>query len=165
MKEEVNTRQLFIGFNILVLGAIFYYCFRSAEHTYFLKFFGTNSFLKDSLSPFFVLFGNILPTFIHVFAFIMMTASLAANRKRGYLIVTLAWFTVDVLFEIGQGFGNSVIQIIPNWFSDFLFLENTLSMVSRYIRLRVISGANWYSVSTCVKRLASPSASAIVDAL
>ena len=55
----------------------------------------------------------------------MMTAGLVAKRKREYLIIAIAWFTVDVLFEIGQGFGNSVIQIIPDWFSDFLFLENT----------------------------------------
>ena len=125
LKEEVNTRQLFIGFNILVLGAIFYYFFRSAEHTYFLQLFGINPYLKGTLAPLVVLIGNSLPTFIHVFAFTMMTAGLVANRKRGYLIVTLVWFAVEVLFEITQGFGNTVIQIIPDWFSDYVLLENT----------------------------------------
>ena len=38
-------------------------------------------------------------------------------------------------------------------------------MVSRYKRLRVTSGAKLYSVKTCVKREASPSARAIVEAL
>ena len=127
MQEKVNTRQLYIGFNILVLGAIFYYFFRPAEHTYFLKFFGSNPFLKDFPSPFWALLGNCLPTFIHVFAFIMMTSALVANRERGYLTVTLAWFAIDVLFEIGQGFGSSVIQIIPDWFSDYFLLENIRS--------------------------------------
>ena len=47
----------------------------------------------------------------------------------------------------------------------FLFLAKTDSMVSRYIRFRVTPGAKRYSVITCSKRLASPSARAMVDAL
>ena len=47
----------------------------------------------------------------------------------------------------------------------FLFLAKTDSMVSRYIRFRVTLGAKRYSVITCSKRLASPSARAIVEAL
>ena len=125
MKEEVNARQLIIGINILVLGVIFYYLFRSAHQPYFFKFFSSNIYLKDSLSFFFPIIGNSLPTFIHAFAFIVITASLVANQKREYLYVTLAWLTINMLFEIGQGFGTFMSQIIPEWFSDYIFLENT----------------------------------------
>ena len=62
---------------------------------------------------------------MHVLAFIVITASLVANQKRGYLIVTLTWFTVDVLFETAQFWGESVSRIIPDFFSNYLFLENT----------------------------------------
>ena len=126
MKEEVNTRQLFIGFNILVLGASFYYFFRPVEHTYFLKLFGVNpTILKDFLSPVYATIGNSLPTFIHIFAFSLITASLIASQKNGYVLVCLFWFIVDVIFEIAQFFGSYVSQVIPNWFSNYLFLENT----------------------------------------
>ena len=121
----INTRQLFIGLYVLIFGVLFYYFFRSAEHTYFLKFFGNNPSLKSFLPPLFVSLGNSLPTFIHVLAFTLMTASIVVKRKRGYAGVCFTWFTIDALFEIGQGFDKIIIQIIPDWFSDILFLENT----------------------------------------
>lgn len=125
MEGRVNTRQLLIGLCVLFLGALFYYLFRSAEHTYFLKFFSINLYLKDFLPPLFILIGNSLPTFMHVFAFTLMTAGIIARQKRGYVVVCLFWFAIDVLFETAQFFGNIVSQIIPDWFSEFLFLENT----------------------------------------
>ena len=125
MEEGVNILQLLIGLNVLVIGALFYYFFRSAEHTYFLKFLGINPHLKYFLPPVFVALGNSLPTFTHVLAFTLMTASFIASQKKGYAIVCLIWFAIDILFELGQGLDNMMIQIIPDWFSDFLFLENT----------------------------------------
>ena len=119
----VNIRQLLLGFCVLVFGTLFYYFFRSAEHTYFLKFFvhhPDNNFL----SPVLVSLGNSLPTFVHVLAFILMTAGLVAASKKEYAFICLVWFVIDVLFELGQGHGDIIVQIIPDWFSDFLFLEN-----------------------------------------
>ena len=127
MEEGVNTRQLFIGLCILLLGGIFYYLFRSAEHTYFLKFLGNTPYLKDFQSPLILKLGNSLPTFIHVFAFTLMTAGFVASKKRDYIIICLFWFVIDVFFELAQGLGNIIILIIPDWFSNFLFLENTRS--------------------------------------
>jgi general stress protein CsbA len=120
----VNIRQLLLGFCVLVFGTLFYYFFRSAEHTYFLKFFvhhPDNNFL----SPVLVSLGNSLPTFVHVLAFILMTAAFTASRKKGYVAVCLAWFVVDALFELGQGFGDIITPAIPGWFSHYPFLENT----------------------------------------
>ena len=54
-----------------------------------------------------------------------MTAGFFSSQKRGYLFICLAWLTIDVLFELGQGFNNTIILYIPDWFSDVLFLENT----------------------------------------
>jgi len=124
-RSEINFLQLLIGFSLLVLGILFYCFFRSAEHTYFLKILAINLKGYTFLSPILATLANCLPTFIHVFAFILMTASLIASQKRGYIIVCLAWFAVDFIFELGQGFGNMIILFIPAWFSNFLFLENT----------------------------------------
>ena len=125
MREEVNKLQLFIGINILFLGVLFYYFFRGAEHTYFLKFLGTNQYYKEISSGLFFRIGSSFPTFIHVFAFSLMTASLVASHKRGYVAVCLFWFTVNVIFELGQKFDSWAIQFIPDWFSGVFILDTT----------------------------------------
>ena len=125
VRQRVNYRQLLIGFSVLTLGALFYYLFRSSEHTYFLKNLGISSQPISILPPVLLTIGNTLPSFLHVFAFIMMTAGLIANKKRGYLIVCLSWFTIDVFFEISQGLDAVLIPVIPNWFSHLFLLENT----------------------------------------
>jgi hypothetical protein len=125
LREEVNKLQLFIGINILFLGVLFYYFFRGAEHTYFLKFLGTNQYYKEIGSGLFFRIGNSFPTFIHVFAFSLMTASLVASHKRGYVAVCLFWFTVNVIFELGQKFNSWVVQSIPDWFSEIFILDTT----------------------------------------
>ena len=56
-----------------------------------------------------------------------MTAGFVASKKKDYIIICLFWFVIDVFFELAQGLGNIIILIIPDWFSNFLFLENTRS--------------------------------------
>ena len=139
--EGVNTRQLIVGLSVLIFGVLFYYFFRSAEHTYFLKYLGSNHYLKGFLPSLFVTVGNSLPTFIHVLAFTLMTASLITSQKRGYAVVCFSWFMIEVLFELGQGLDNIMIQIIPDWFSNIIFLENTKSyfLQGRFDCLDIIS--------------------------
>jgi len=124
---EVNFSQVLIGLSVLILGVLFYHLFRSADQTYFLKFFSDNPNLKDSLSPGYILIGNSLPTFIHVVAFTVMTSGIIARKKRGYVSVCFFWFAVDCLFEVSQGFDAKIVKIIPDWFSNFVFLENSRS--------------------------------------
>ena len=124
---EINILQLLTGLSVLILGVLFYYLFRSADQTYFLKFFSDNPNFKDSLSPGYILIGNSLPTFIHVVAFAVMTSGIIARQKRGYVSVCLFWFAVDCFFEVSQGFDAKKVKIIPDWFSNFVFLENSRS--------------------------------------
>jgi hypothetical protein len=141
LREEVNKLQLFIGINILFLGVSFYYFFRGAEHTYFLKFLGTNQYYKEIGSGLFFRIGNTLPTFIHVFAFSLMTASLVTRQKRGYAAVCLFWFAVNVMFELGQKFDSWVVQFIPDRFSDILILESIKKyfLIGRFDYLDLLS--------------------------
>jgi hypothetical protein len=124
-RTGINILQLLIGLGVLVLGTLFYYFCRSAEHTYFLKFLAANSHVHQFQSTLFTRLANSLPTFVHVLAFILMTAAFTASRKKGYVAVCLAWFAVDALFELGQGFGGLIVPFIPDWFSHYPFLENT----------------------------------------
>ena len=126
VNEAVNKLQLFVGLCILLQGILFYYFLRNAEHIYFIQFFGLTPPIKET--PQFVLrFGYSLPTFIHVFAFSLISAGIMTSSKKGYTTACLFWFVINVLFEFGQKFDSWVVQYIPNWFSEIPFLENTKS--------------------------------------
>ena len=56
-----------------------------------------------------------------------MTSGIIARQKRGYVSVCLFWFAVDCFFEVSQGFDAKKVKIIPDWFSNFVFLENSRS--------------------------------------
>ena len=127
MKEAINKLHLLVGFTLLLLGILCYYFFRISEHTYFLQFLNIAPHLTISSSHLLKNISNSLPTFIHVFAFSLLTAGLIASSKKGYAAACLLWFGFNVLFEIGQKFDRWVIQIIPDWFSSIAFLENTES--------------------------------------
>ena len=105
---KAYIRHLYIGLVLLILGSGFYYFLRSAERIYFLEFFGINPSTKIFLSSLFVTIGNSLPAFILVVAFSLMTAAFIDFQKRGYVIVCLLGFAIDVLFEVMQGFDTSV---------------------------------------------------------
>ena len=124
MNETVNKLQLFTGLSILVMGFLFYYFFRNAESTYFIQFFRLTQPIKET-PHLLQRFGYSLPTFIHVFAFSLLTAGIMENSKKGYATICLLWFGINVFFELGQKFDRWVIQFIPDWFSDIVLLENT----------------------------------------
>jgi hypothetical protein len=124
LNGAINRLQLFVGFTSIFLGVLFYYFFRTSEHTYLIQFFELTPPLKETPSLFQKL-GYSLPTFVHVFAFSLITAGLIASCKRGYAMACLFWLGINVLFELGQKLDSWVIQFIPDWFSDISFLENT----------------------------------------
>ena len=41
------------------------------------------------------------------------------------MAVCLFWFTVNVIFELGQKFDSWVVQSIPDWFSEIFILDTT----------------------------------------
>jgi hypothetical protein len=115
MNRAINKTQIFAGIGLLFAGTFYYYFFRNADQTYFIQLFGL---ILQKL-------GYSLPTFIHVFAFSLLTAGLMANSQKGYAAACLFWFGINVLFEFGQKYDSWVIQFVPGWFSNFIFLENT----------------------------------------
>jgi len=127
----INWRQIIIGSVMLLVGTLVYIIDRPPEHTYFVFNNPVSISLFKTLPNLFGVIGNTLPSFVHVFAFILITAGMIACRKRGYLIICLSWLTLNVVFEFGQKFNTFFSSLVPAWFSKFPFLENTANYFSR----------------------------------
>lgn len=124
-QQKINTPPIITGLLVLFSGSLVYIVDRPPEQTYFVD----NSILKISfyqtLPNLFGTLGNSLPDFTHVFAFIMITAGLVSCSSKGYILISLLWLITDSLFEIGQKFSTTAIEMIPGWFHSIPFLKNT----------------------------------------
>jgi hypothetical protein len=123
--DTVNKCQILLGAAGLLFGALIYLVDRSPDQTYFVYKSSIDISLYNILPNLFGPIGNNLPTFIHVFSFILITAGLISCQKRGYLIICTSWFLADYAFELGQKFNSWPSKLIPDWFAGIPFLENT----------------------------------------
>jgi hypothetical protein len=121
----INIRQILIGLTALLLGTLVYLIDRSPDQTYFVHKSFVNISLHNTLPNLFGFIGNSLPSFIHAFSFILITAGLLHCQKRGCLIICACWFLTDVIFELGQKLRALSSTMVPDWFSGILFLENS----------------------------------------
>jgi len=121
----INLHQILIGLSVLFLGTLVYIVDRPLDQTYFVYKSFANISLHNILPNLFGFIGNSLPSFIHAFSFILITAGLFQCQKKGCLIICACWFLTDVIFELGQKFKALSSTIVPDWFSGILFLENS----------------------------------------
>ena len=121
----INRMQILIGILVLLIGSLVYLVDRPGEQTYFVYKSAVNISLHNTLPNLFGIIGNSLPSFTHVFSFILITAGLIAYQKRGYILICLFWFFVDSAFELGQKFNTLIIEFIPVWLGGIPFFENT----------------------------------------
>jgi hypothetical protein len=124
-ENKSNRLQILIGMAGLLSGLLVYLVDRSPDQTYFLYSVPINISLNKTLPTLFGSLGNNLPSFIHTFSFILLTVGLMAFQKNGIIIISLSWFFVDCVFEIGQKMKTLCSMIIPDWFAKIPFLENT----------------------------------------
>jgi len=121
------TRQryrLAISIGALSVGVLFYALVRQPEHIYFLPhWLPLNNLSVEFFSP----LGDHLPTFIHVYAFILLTAVIAAPSATRIIPICLAWFILDSLLECAQldTIAHWIALHTPHWFYGLPFLENT----------------------------------------
>lgn len=121
----IRQDRLFIfALGALGIGVLVYVFDRQPEFVYFLPAWLS---LHDITSGIFGSIGNYLPTFLHVYVFILLTVIIAVPSLAKLVPVCLAWFTLDTLFEVAQL--NPIAHWIgthtPGWFNDIPFLENT----------------------------------------
>ena len=114
-----------IGMTGLLSGALLYLFNRPPDHIYFIKKIGVDIFAPHTRYALFDVLANNFPSFIHVFSIILITVGLLSCQKSRYLPVCLAWFLIDSLFELGQRFGRSYADIIPESLHGIPFLENS----------------------------------------
>lgn len=120
----MNWRQIGIGVGSLFIGALVYIIDRPPEETYFIYRLPFDISLHDHLPQIFGPIGSVLPDFLHVFAFILITAGVLGAGKTGQLVICAAWLTIDFLFEVGQRY-RGLADLVPDWFANVPFLENT----------------------------------------
>jgi len=115
---------LVIAIGALCMGVLLYALDRQHGHVYFLSAWTPADYPAARV---FGTFGNYLPTFIHAYAFILLTVAVAAPAMNKIIPICLAWFTLDSLFEVAQIDSNArwIAQHTPAWFSGIPFLENT----------------------------------------
>ena len=121
----INMKQIIIGAISLVVGLFVYIMDRPLEETYFLIYFFANRGILNSLPDIFGVAGNVLPAFIHVFSFILLSSGLMCCGKKGCIFICFFWLIVNVFFETGQRYSVLMLRIIPDWFDVLPFFENS----------------------------------------
>ena len=123
--NSINKIQILTGATVLFIGILVYLVDRPPDQTLFVDKSPVNISLYQILPNLYGIIGNSLPSFAHVFSFILITAGLIASKKRHFIIICLFWFLIDSVFELGQKFSTIFIKYIPDWFASIPFFENT----------------------------------------
>ena len=123
----INLRYILIGIFLLSIGALIYLIDRPPDQTYLIFSLPFQLSFYEVTPSFFGIIGNFLPHFLHVSAFILITAGLLNCGKKGYLAICLFWLIIDAGFELGQKYSTTAASIVPEWFEGIFLLENTKS--------------------------------------
>ena len=116
-----------LGLLLLFIGVLVYLFDRPPDQTYLIFSLPFQLSFYDVTPSFFGTIGNFLPHFLHVSAFILITAGLIDCGKKGYLAICLFWFIIDAGFELGQKYSTTAASLVPDWFEGIFLLENTKS--------------------------------------
>ena len=113
----------------LVLGLCVYLFERPADSVYLFTVFSFSPAHHFSFSGF---IGQWLPSLVHTYAFILLTALAVGINTRVVLASATFWLLISWLFELGQypSFASEIVEHLPVWFSSIPLLEN----VSGYFR-------------------------------
>lgn len=123
--RSINKIQILIGILGLLFGTVVYLADRPPTETYFLNNLPVDVSLFNTVPNLFGVIGNNLPSFIHAFSFILITAGLTIDQTQNALLICLSWLLVDSAFELGQHVITETSAVIPSWFSGVPVLENT----------------------------------------
>ena len=106
------------------MGGIIYLICRSGTPVYFLTYIFPEAVNSTGSAGYMC---RSVPSFIHVYACILLIASVL-NPSRAWLsLICFSWMIVELFFEIGQHpvFAQQLTEWVPLWFDGFPFLEVT----------------------------------------
>ncbi len=120
--QPVNKKQLFIGLSGLLIGLMIYFIDRPGD-TYLVNKISGGASLYNSIPGLFGPIGYVLPAFIHVFSFSLITSGLLGCSKKGAIAVCSGWLAVNFVFELGQKFKAQAVSLVPENYVKSEFLE------------------------------------------
>ncbi len=143
-----------IAVGALAIGALVYVLDRPAVTVYLLP--QALSF-ADGHRVWFGGFGDRLPAFAHVYAFILLTVAVSPWPRR-VLPVCAFWWLVASLGELGQhvALAPHIVAVVPRWFQQLPVLDNTANYVlyGTFDRWDLVAvGLGTVSAYVTVKRL------------
>jgi hypothetical protein len=124
MRPHVSILWLFTAATALAAGVAVYVADRPAATAYLLPQALT---LTDNPGALFGTLGAFLPSFVHVYAFTLLTATVVSSSTPwSAAAIATAWCITDSLFELGQHpvIAPLIAQSLPAWFNDVPLLEN-----------------------------------------
>ena len=123
MLYKTEIQQFLAALSALVLGLWIYLFERPADSVYL---FTVYSYSPDLHFSVFGVVGQWLPSLVHTYAFILLTALAVGSNTRIIVTSAMFWVLIGWLFELGQYPSISVelVEHIPAWFSRIPLLEN-----------------------------------------
>ena len=124
MFKRPSVLYVLIATVALFFGLLVYLCGRQPEHVYFLS---RGLVLAHGNHSLFGVVGNFLPTFVHVYAFILLTVAVAGSTRARLIRICAAWFVIASVFEVAQhpAISSIVAAVVPAWFARVPVLDNT----------------------------------------
>lgn len=122
--------QIAAAVTALFIGVFVYLLDRQPESVYFMPSWMA---LGDNKNSFFGSIVDQLPTFVHVYAFILLTMAVVSPTRKYALPICLFWFIIESLFELAQitVIAQWIAERVPEWFHGIPFLENTAAYFIR----------------------------------
>lgn len=120
--------MLWIAALVLFVGILVYVLDRAGT-AYFLPTWLT----RDGGPAVFGALGAHLPTFVHSFAFVLITAAVLLPWPRLLPAICTGWFALECAFEFGQRapLGERIASMMPAWFAGLPVLEATPAYFAR----------------------------------
>lgn len=123
-KIWVNALLFSAAIGAGIVGISVYLLDRQPDSVYFLPEWIS---ITKNFYPVFGSIGYQLPTFIHIYVFILLTFIVLSSSNRMLVPVCFTWFSMDSIFELAQvtGIAQWIAGHVPAWFYGIPFLENT----------------------------------------
>jgi hypothetical protein len=117
--------KIVLGIVLLMFGGLIYLSSPAGGSPYFKGKLGISDSFSLNISRLLEPLRGPLPEFIHPLAFSLIGMGLFARTRRSRIWICFIFFSINILFELGQFSKNLSTRIVPGWFTRIPVLENT----------------------------------------